>query len=257
MAQYAREDAVHPLIQAATREAIGAMPRRAPNAYWTAEAIHRWIRRRVRFVDDSSLAGFRPSPAEAEVLIRPADLVAMPDPQGDCDDSSMLCAAMLRAAGIPAVYKTVAANPLEPDVYSHVYTVALLPDGPLPLDCSTQAGVDPRPGREVPAAGKSRLWPIEETMHRLSGMGVNWDALTNLATKGLDITGSIMKSRYAVPQLAPGQFLQQDGSVYYQQQPGSGPLAFPGVGVGGSTGGWLLLGGIALLAILLATRGGR
>jgi len=49
-------------------------------------------------------------PELAEVLIRPVDLLAMRTPSGDCDDFSMLAAAMLRALGIRASFKTAAAD---------------------------------------------------------------------------------------------------------------------------------------------------
>lgn len=56
------------------------------------------IRQDVQFRDDAELArGITADPEQAEVLIRPVDLVTMPRPQGDCDDQAMLCASMLRA----------------------------------------------------------------------------------------------------------------------------------------------------------------
>ncbi len=255
MAQFARNDSGTAIVRGAAQAAIAAAG--AGQVKEIAQAIHAWIRSRVRFVDDAQLAGFRPVPEEAEVLVRPVDLLGMPEPQGDCDDSAMLCAAMLRAAGIPTAFKTVACNPADPETYTHVYAIALLPDGPLPLDCSTQRGVDPRPGWEVKAAGKSRVWPVEETMKQLSGLGVDWGALTSVINTGMETAGKILVPRYGVPQLNEGQYMRNGNTVLYQQPAGS-PSLYPemstGVG-GGSTLSFLLLAGFGLLAVMLI--GGR
>ncbi len=255
MAELARQDARHPIVQRAAYAAIAgaAGPRKE------AAAIHAWIRGRVRFVDDSQLAGFRPEPADAEVLVRPVDLLTMPSPQGDCDDSSMLCAAMLRAVGIPAAFATVAANPREPDVYSHVYTVAVLPDGPLALDCSTQRGVDPRPGWEVRPAGKSRLWPIEESA-MLRGLGFEYtpppvttgaqSPWWGLVNTGINTAGTIFAARYGRPALDEGEYVRTPTGEYSRGTP------YP-VG-GGISGSIVLIGGLLLLGVVLVSgRSGR
>lgn len=253
MAQLARKDATHPDLRQAAYLATAAA---AGDARQEAAAIHAWIRGRVRFVDDSQLAGFRPAPADAEVLVRPIDLLAMPDPQGDCDDSSMLCAAMLRAVGIPAGFKTVAANPRDPEVYSHVYTVALLPDGPLPLDCSTQRGVDPRPGWEVRAAGKNRLWPLEEQNAMLRGLGFEYSPPPvggqspwwGLVNSGINTAGTIFAARYGKPELEPGESMRTSQGEYSRT----------GYGIGaGSSSGLLLIGGLVLAAVVLMSMSRR
>lgn len=169
MAELARQDSRHPIVR---RAAYAAIANAGPSARDQAAAIHQWIRNRVRFVQDSTLAGFSDDPDNAEVLVRPIDLLTMPQPAGDCDDFSMLAAAMLRAVGIPAAYRTVAAEAGNPN-YSHAYVLALLPDSALPVDASH----GPYAGWEAKAAGKSRTWPIdpEEAMQQqrrnLSGLG--------------------------------------------------------------------------------------
>lgn len=243
MAQYVREDSRHPIIRRASYEATRGA---AGDPRKEAAAIHTWVRGRVRFVQDAELAGAAGWPEDAEVLIRPVDLITMPDGQGDCDDFSMLAAAMLRAVGIPAAFKTIAADGADPDLYSHVYVVALLPGGPLVIDASH----GPYAGWEARAVGKTRLWPIEEKrMRRLSGLGFDWDAAETIIGKGMDITGKILVPRFAVPQLAPGGYMQQGNNVYAQQQPGASSLAFPGVNVGGDATTILLIGAAALVMV--------
>ena len=50
----------------------------------------------------------------------------MPAPAGDCDDFSMLTAALLEASGIPWEFVTVAADRDSPGRFSHVYVRALV-----------------------------------------------------------------------------------------------------------------------------------
>lgn len=245
MSHFAREDAYDETLRTAALEATAAT--RTPEA--AAAAIWQWIRSRVRYVEDTrpalGLEGI--APADAEVLIRPVDLLAMPQPMGDCDDFSMLCASMLLAVGIEPRYKTIAAEPGSPDQYSHVYVVAVMPGGRLlPLDCSH----GPYAGWEAKATGKARQWPVLARASGLAGIGaIDWGKIIET---GASTTADIFKARYGTP--PPGTYTQGgDGSVFYRQQPGSGPLAFPGVGVG-TTGGigtlLLIVGGIALVAMI-------
>ncbi|MBZ5580908.1 MAG: transglutaminase-like domain-containing protein [Acidobacteriia bacterium] len=253
MAQLVREDSRSPIVRRAAHEAIAGA---AGDPRGQAAAIHGWIRRHVRFVQDATLAGFSDDPDQAEVLIRPVDLLTMPQPKGDCDDFSMLAAAMLRSVGIDSAFKTVAAESGNPN-YSHVYVLALLPDGQTPLDASH----GPTLGWEVTAQGKSRLWPLDEAqMNRtLSGLGVDWTAVESIAGKALDTTSKILIPRLAVPQLNPGQYVQQGNQVMYQQPAGTSPLAFPGVQLGSNTGlgTIVLLGAAAVGLLLLVTRKGH
>lgn len=245
MSHFAREDAYHETLRTAALAATAAA--RTPQE--AAAGIWQWIRSRVQYVEDSrpalGLDGI--APADAEVLIRPVDLLAMPQPMGDCDDFSMLCASMLLAVDIEPHFKTIAAEPGYPDQYSHVFVAAVLPGGQLlPLDCSH----GPAPGWEAPATGKSRLWPVLARPSSLSGVGaIDWGKILE---SGVEIGGTIAKERFGQP--PAGTYRQgADGSVLYRQQPGSGPLAFPGVGIG-STGGigtlLLIVGGIALVAMM-------
>ena len=135
----------------------------------SAERIHAFIRQAVRFQNDADTARpFAIDPEQAEVLIRPVDLIRMPQPAGDCDDFSMLAAAMLAALNIDCSFKTVACEKSDPDTYSHVYVVAYVDGGQrLPLDCSHGQ----YPGWEVKATGRQKEWKVSNNlmMRNLSG----------------------------------------------------------------------------------------
>ncbi|MGH6795925.1 MAG: transglutaminase-like domain-containing protein [Methylocella sp.] len=53
--------------------------------------------------------------------------------QGDCDDKSILLAALLESVGIPARFVAVG---FSPDYFEHVYVEALLDDGWVALDAT-------------------------------------------------------------------------------------------------------------------------
>lgn len=90
-----------------------------PSPAELARAIFWYVKKAVRFRDD---------PDHDELLIAPAILLAMPTPEGDCDDFSMLTAALLEAARIPWEFVTVAADHDSPGRFSHVYVRALVED---------------------------------------------------------------------------------------------------------------------------------
>jgi hypothetical protein len=253
MAQYIREDAVSPIIRQAAHAAAGSA--RDPRA--EAEAVHAWIRAHVRYQPDEEIAaemnGARPivrRPNFAEVLIRPVDLLTMPAPAGDCDDFAMLTAAMLRALGVDSELVTVAADAADPESYSHVYVMAKL-DGGASLALDSSHG--PYPGWEVAPAGKRRTWTLEDKhMIRTRTLGsFDWG---DLASQGLDITGEIMKARYAVPQLEPGVTIRQPDGTILQQLPAGTTAAVQGAATTGMT--LLIVAGVAL-AVLFAVSSRR
>jgi hypothetical protein len=108
-----------------------------------------------------------------EALIRPVDEAWLPNPQGDCDDFSMYGAAHLLARGVPCSYATVAADEVDPSLYSHVYLVAYPKEGSyagqrVPLDLSHGHF----PGWETESRfGKFREWPVTGGMNYL-GVGL-------------------------------------------------------------------------------------
>lgn len=92
--------------------------------------LYAWVRDRVRYVRD---------PAGAEQLQAPW-YTAM-HRRGDCDDKSILLAALIHAARLPfrIAFRVIGTNPLRPDRFSHVYTVVSDRNQTIALD-ATHAG---------------------------------------------------------------------------------------------------------------------
>lgn len=113
-------------------------------------AIFWWLKRHIRYA---------PTPATSalvdQTLIAPSALVAMPDPEGDCAQFSMLAMAMCRICCVPCSFKTIAADPAYPRIYSHVYNVIELGPGDVMVFDSSNG---PEPGAEYAIRMKERVW---------------------------------------------------------------------------------------------------
>lgn len=129
MGRYAREDARTQEIQEDAEHAIalgGGDP---------LLGVFKKAKQSLTFRNDQeSLFLVRPDESDdVEMLIRPVDVSLFNrrgiKPFGDCDDFAMYSASLLTALGISNSFRTVAANPLAPSQFSHIYTVAFLPDG--------------------------------------------------------------------------------------------------------------------------------
>ena len=245
MAHYAKQDSLSPIVRRAAAEA--AATAQSNGAADIAESVFRWIQRRIRYqVDQATASPVWQDADNTEVLIRPVDLLTMPRPAGDCDDFSMLCASMLRALGIETSFKTVAADPAAPHLYSHVYVVAHTPQGQVALDTSH----GDRPGWEVRTAGKSRLWRVEDAMSQLGALP---DWATELIKIGGQTGAKIAEARFGQP--PAGTYIQRGDEILFRQPKGSAPFAFPDVGVnagGGGFGTMLLV--VSVVALLLVNR---
>jgi transglutaminase-like putative cysteine protease len=114
----ALRDATTLAVVRATQQALHGLPYDARPSEKAAR-IFWWVKEHVRFRDD---------PVADELLLAPSLLLAMPQPEGDCDDFSMLTAAMLTAARVPWVFVTVAADHTDPARFSHVYLHAMVED---------------------------------------------------------------------------------------------------------------------------------
>lgn len=246
------EDRRHSSIIRLARELCGGRP-----GVECVEAVHRWVRDRVVFVQDSELAaplGFV-EPGLAEVLVRPVHLLRMPQPMGDCDDFSMLAAAILRAAGIDVSFATVGADKDSPDRYSHVYVVAHLPEGDVPVDASHGRYA----GWEAPNLyGKFREWGLSGMQGLgLVSTGATPDWLSALITGGFDFGKTL---------LAPPSYQSGPGGTTIRtagQSTFPSASTLPGPASGGAFGAdvvpgvsnsMLLLGGLALLAVILVAK---
>jgi hypothetical protein len=152
MDELAERDAPTRTVINATHEALSAAGLSLDSdPEQKATAIYWWLKRRIRYL---AIPGT--SPLVDQTLIPPASLLAMPDPEADCPQFSMLASAMLRVCCVRSHYKTIAADPAYPDTFSHVYNLVDLGDGRyMPFDSSN----GPAPGAEYSNPSKARVWP--------------------------------------------------------------------------------------------------
>ena len=93
-------------------------------------AIWQWCKRNVKFVHHSKLLeSWLGKGDELQLLISPEALLRMERPKGDCAVFTTLVCAMLQSAGIEWEIVTVAVDPRQPGVFSHVFPRAVLADG--------------------------------------------------------------------------------------------------------------------------------
>lgn len=136
-------------------------------------AIHNHARNGIRFQRDE-LTGAGVSGIDLggeqliEVIVRPVDMARYIDQgvaEGDCDDFSMYCAALMRCLGIECKFATLAADGRAPEQFSHVYVVAYPRDeqgNKVRMACDASHGEFP--GWEAPNRfGKLKEWPTEST----------------------------------------------------------------------------------------------
>ena len=156
--------------------------------------IHALVRRGLRFRNDDETASSINSPHNAttvEVLVAPVDLSraieAGRQPAEDCDGFSMYCAALLYAAGIPCGFVTVAADPLAPGQFTHVYSVAWPDqDTRVPVDASHGDYA----GWECPNRYGRRIeWPLVQPRHHPVIIAVLLVAAAWFATRKARVRG--------------------------------------------------------------------
>lgn len=149
----AAEDAPHRFVIAAVARALedAGLTLDSPPFEQTC-AIYWFLKRTIRMVPTPGT-----NPLVDQTLIPPASLLAMEPPEGDCPQFSMLGAAMLSVCCIPSWFKTIAADPAEPNTFSHVYLVVDVgrPGRLLPFDASH----GPEPGAEYSRRFKEKIWP--------------------------------------------------------------------------------------------------
>ncbi len=111
-----------------------------------ARSIWWWVKKNVKFVEDEEILarelGYAYDPNQ-ELLIPPEVLMTMPEPQGDCDDFSMLVATLLMIASIPCWFVTIAVDGEQPWRFSHVFVVAYLPDEGMKMTMDVSHGAVP------------------------------------------------------------------------------------------------------------------
>lgn len=115
---------------------------------------------------------------QRQLLIRPDVLLGMRQPAGDCAVFTPLICAMLGALSTKYEIVTIACDPREPELFSHVSPRAVTNDGHyIPLDASHGR----YPGWEVPRAHQIRrqVWsadgePIEDAAPPVARLGQYW-----------------------------------------------------------------------------------
>lgn len=177
-----------------------------------AEAAFWWCKVYVRFVHHEFIIRQRLGESgHLQGLISPEVLVRMDSPEGDCAIFSECVAAFLAVHGVAFEFLTVAVNPNEPEIFSHVYLYAVLPDGSrLPLDASHGQ----YPGWQVPSAHVSRLQVWDADGNRVSDQGSRFDGLHNYGMRGLGLFDNPMTAN--PDYLTPESIAQ--GEAWWNQQ---------------------------------------
>ena len=251
MSEYVIQDAGNELVRRTAYQAVREYPGRS-----SQEAVFNWVQSHITFVEDTAITRHLrgiPNGENAEVLIRPVDILTMPKPQGDCASFSMLTAAMLRALGVPSSFRAVAAE--DPNFFSHVYVVAHSNGKEIPIDTSH----GPNVGWEVRPTGKVKTWPIQEGT-RMRAKPNSLGALPSWATElfklGAETGATIATERWGQP--PEGTYIQRNGEVIYRQQEGAPSYAFPGASLDFGTSGntkLFMIAGVVLLAIVILRMG--
>jgi hypothetical protein len=263
MASIAVQQAHSPIVQAALNDALSTLPYECSTED-IARAIFTWVKSHIGFRQDEELLRLVGLSEDKEVLIDPERLLTMPEPAGDCDDFSTLIACMAIAVGLPTRFVTIAADPKDPERFSHVYVAVDVPrKGLLYLDASD----GPYAGWETQQCIRKIEWIISdngevrpEEKHcmygnvaypQTGGMAqIDWTSVITgaeqIGSKVVDYT----LGHKAIYTSGPG------GTTIYSMPGQVAPGALP---VAGSFGPllssllpWLLIGGIALVVIKAA-----
>lgn len=142
-----------------------------------AKAILDWVIKNVRYVRD---------PVEVELLMTPERTVSIGS--GDCDDLSILIAALCESVGIPARF--VAVQTREDGNYSHVYPEAWIDGEWIALD---RASISPKIGKVTNSFGTKLIQPI--TISDMEGRSLqefNKSMTIGSVAIGLLIVGSLI-----------------------------------------------------------------
>jgi hypothetical protein len=243
----------HPTVVEACRNATAGLPRDA-SPRDIVEAVFAWVRRNITFRND---------PPEDELLIDPRVLLELPRGRrlGDCDDFSMLGAAMLGTLGFRSRVVTIKADDRDPSHWSHVYLEVFLPNGErVPFDSSH--GLEA--GWEAPHNYGLARWGGGMLLGGL-GDGFVLDPVSlpaggfkqQAAAVGLtflDRIGQAYAQRVAIPE---GTVVQTPAGMIARGAPGPvGPI-LPQLSLGGATDmlPWVLIvGGVIVVARVLSKR---
>jgi hypothetical protein len=240
----------HPtVVDAAQRATAGLSADASPRDL--VEAVFAWIRRNVTFRND---------PPEDELLIDPRVLLELPRARrvGDCDDFSMLGAAILGTLGFASRIVTIKADQRDPSRWSHVYLEVFLPGGER-VAFDSSHGLEA--GWEAPHNYGLARWGGGMLLGGL-GDGFVLDPVTlpagglkqqaaGVGLTFLDRIGQAYAQRIAVPE---GTVIQTPQGMIARGAPGPvGPI-LPQLSLGGATDilPWvLIIGGVIVVATVL------
>jgi hypothetical protein len=198
------------------------------------EAVLAWVKRNIEFRGEN-----------AETLQSPA--VTLQLRAGDCDDHSMLIAAMVKSLGYQVQFKTVATQRMSPGQFSHVYVIVRdkRTGQWVPLDSTVPNSFA---GWEPPMIYRSRTY---------RGMGDDQPTYQPLVAAPPAPAGLGPKAQFAYNLTAPltQAFASQ---IAHGTTPSASATANLNLGLGGASGlptwVWLLgIGGV----IWMFTRSGR
>lgn len=134
-----------------------------------------WARHALTFEHhEGQIARLLNEPDQQQLIISPDVTVRMENRRGDCAVYTAVICALLEALGVQWEIVTVAVNPREPGVYSHVYPRAVLPIGRVALDAIPASK---GPGWQVPSAHVSKLQVWDESGRAVADAASRWDGL--------------------------------------------------------------------------------
>jgi hypothetical protein len=250
-------------------------------------AVFWYVKHCIQFRQDEATMFRLGLDGEHDLVVAPSVLVRMKDPAEDCDGFTCFGASLLSILGVKVYVCTAALNPEEPRRWSHVFPVAELPGGPLPLDMSHGPG----PGWMVPAERISRFqaWDLDgkpvnmpiPRAHSLHGyrrtgrgMGACDPSVFDLSTCGqdnapaapswTDVVGTLANDATSIlrPILVPPAYQQVTRDQYGNVSSTTirSPVGAAGAGVNfggvGALPAWVpwAVGGAVLFAIVKGSR---
>ena len=189
-----------------------------------AKAIYNWVRTNFRFVPDPIGYDENWQPTGYETLRPVEELLQVR--AGDCDDiNSILLASLLSSVGIVVRLVTVASDPDQPGLFSHIYFEALIDGEWVAVDAARPGA---KFGREPEYWTAKRIWGLDggyvdigtadtegATMNGLRGLGqddgtddsgIDWGAI---ATQALSETPQIISAVRAPGSALPALALSQ------------------------------------------------
>ena len=153
MCEYIRAGVPDPVVRQGAQFVAAKFASGRTDPAALAWGVFWFLKHRVkRVLDEQAL--FRLGEAgQSDMLIAPAVLLRMPEPQEDCDGFTMAAAALLSVLGVESCIITVACDMTDPKRWSHVFGMVHLANGDwMPLDCSHGK----QPGWMVPQRQVSR-----------------------------------------------------------------------------------------------------